>query len=320
MKNKGLFFVLMGLVLSLMLLGFAFKINSQYLEAEKKSFASNAVDQVKYKYSNIGFIKDFYRTGTTKTYFERLVPFTYSIEERTVSFTQKLPLKEVQTKSFFDFINAYEIFAESSDSAIYDLIEVEVEAPKNSLWGGIDENINLIIKPQCQKYTLTDYNSMHFHGSNECEENFDIDLIRKIDINISVSSSEDYNFLSCDYGGDQNCYQESYNPMQLSPFIEVNLLDENCSECDLNSDTRKTSKHFDSTSDHEITFLCVGAGCNSEEIKIFFNENNVEIRHSGTQIQAKVQFLFTSEIEEIKLNDLNITLTDSRFNIEKTNK
>jgi hypothetical protein len=321
MKNKGILFVLMGLILALLLLGFAFKINSAYLEAEKKSFSSNALDQIKNKYSNIYSAKDFYREGTTKTYYERIIPFTYSIDGNKISFTQQLPLKQALFKNFFDFVNAYKIFNESSNPIILSGIDIEIETTKNIEWGGSDSNIVFLVKPQCKKYSITDYNSMHFYGSNECADSFNINLIERIDINISVlGSSEDYNFLSCDFGGDLTCYQEAYNEADLLPFIEINLLDENCSNCDLNSDTRKISKHFNSSADNTIIFSCLGAECSSQQIRIFFNENNTEIRHSGTAIQAKTEFLFTQDVNEFELYDLNLTLTDNRFNITKTNK
>ncbi|PIN98553.1 MAG: hypothetical protein COT90_03725 [Candidatus Diapherotrites archaeon CG10_big_fil_rev_8_21_14_0_10_31_34] len=324
MKNKGMLFILMGLLLSLLLLGFAFKINSQYLKAENKTFSSTAIDQMKYKYDNINYVKDFYKEDPVKTFFERFVPFNYSIDGNKISFTQNLPLKEANLRGFFDFINAYKIFAESTDSIINDPIEVEIEAPKNILWGGTDTNLLMLIKPQCKKYSVTDYNSMHFFGDNTCEEAFDISLIKRIDINISLPSTGDYNTLICDYGGDTNCYAFDYVEADSNPFIEINFLDENCSSCDLNSDSRKTSRHFIPGTNNTIILTCTGANCfggdSHETIKIFFNSNNTEIKHSGTPITVKTEFLFTQEIEEFELNDVNVTLTDNRFNITKTNK
>ncbi len=319
MKNKGIFFLLMGLILSLLVLGFGFKINQQYLEAEKKSFNSNALQQVKNKYSNINSVKDFYREGTIKTYFERIVPITYSVDENTISITQQLPIKKALVRNFFDFVNAFEIFTETTDSLVYDGIDVEIETVQNSLWGGTDENIVLMIKPQCKKYSITDYNSMHFYGSNECDNAFDISLIERIDINITVSSDDDFNRLSCNFGGDLVCYQETYVPANPNPFIEINLIDSACPNCDLNSDTRTIKKHFTPTSANTVIFSCSGT-CTSLPIEILFNENNTEIRHSGTTISVKTEFLFTDKITEFELNDLNISLTDSKFSITKTNK
>jgi hypothetical protein len=319
MKSKGVLFVLMGLILSLLLLGFAFKINSAYLKAEKKLFNSDALEQVKNKYYNLNSIRDFYRQGTTKSYFERIAPFTYSIDGNKISFTQKIPLKKATRKGFFDFINAYKIFIESDNSLIKDDINVSMETPRNSYWGGTDENILFIIKPQCMKYSVTDYNSMHFYASTECENQFDVSSIERIDINISLPSNADYNFLSCDFGGDTNCYQEVYVELNADPFIEINFLDENCSSCDLNASTRKVSKHFSPSADNTIILSCVGS-CNSLPIKVFFNANNTEIRHSGKETEVKTQFLFVQKIEEFELHDVNLTLTDNRFNITKTNK
>ncbi len=320
MKSKGVLFTLMALVLALLLLGFAFKINSAYLESEKNSFSSIALNQIKDKYANIASIKDFYREGTLKSYFERVIPFTYSIDENTISFTQELPLKKVILRNYFDYINSYKIFVESNNSLIYDGIDVNVETTENSFWGGTDTNIVFLVKPQCKKYAVTDYNSMYFYGSQECQQGFDIDLITRIDINITVDSDADYNALNCDFGGDTNCYQEIFVPADANPFIEINLIDANCTNCDLNSATRKITKHFNPAASNTITFYCIGGSCNSDPIEIFFNENNTEIKHDGTAIQAKVQFEFTSKIKEFELYDLNFTLTDNRFNITKTNK
>ncbi|MFH2140882.1 MAG: hypothetical protein ABIJ97_00565 [Bacteroidota bacterium] len=320
MKNKGGLFILMGLILSLLILGFAFKINSTYLESEKKTFNQAAITQIKNKYSNLNSIKDFYREGTIKSYFERIVPFSYEIDENTIGFTQELPAKKVLFRNFFDYINAYKIFIESDDALINDKIDVSVETIQNSLWGGTDENIVLMIKPQCKKYSITDHNSMYFYGSDECAEGFDIGLIKRIDINISVPATEDYNWLACSYGGDVNCHQEIYVPGDANPFIEINLLDSDCPNCDLNSDTRKTSKHFNPLASNSAVFSCVGASCASEDIEILFNENNTIIKHSGTAVDVKIQFLFTAKIEGFELSDFNLTLTDDRFNIRKTNK
>jgi len=320
MKNKGGLFILMGLILSLLILGFAFKINTTYLESEKKTFNQAAITQVKNKYSNLNSIKDFYREGTIKSYFERIVPFSYEIDENTISFTQELPAKKVLFRNFFDYINAYKIFVESDDALITDGIDVSAETIQNSLWGGTDENIVLMIKPQCKKYSITDQNSMYFYGSDECAEPFDISLIKRIDINVFVPATEDYNWLACSYGGDLNCYQEPYVPGDANPFIEINLSDSDCPNCDLNSDMIKTSKHFNPLQSNSAVFSCVGASCSSEDIEILFDQSNTIINHSGTAVEIKIQFLFATKIEEFELNDFNLTLTDDRFNIRKTNK
>ncbi len=252
---------------------------------------------------------------------QRIIPFNYSLDTNTITFSQTLPLAGGKLSLYYDLLNAYSIFVEDQNvQHTFDGVEVDLNVPKPSSWGGQDFAARFNVLPQCIQYGVIDSNNIRFESQSTlgCENNFSLFThIRRIDVNISLPTSvDDYNSVSCSFDGNTTCPHQDYN-MGLGPYLTILFFDSNCANCSLAAPDKNISTHFDDTGTDTLTYQCVGSNCSSPPLSISIGGG---IRFSHTQIPVSIQMkvTFAQNINSFYFQDANYSVKKPGFTTYKS--
>ena len=310
--KKGVLFTVLTLFLILNLYALS-RVSSELKSADASVFSelnalATADSKLKSIINNAAFYDGFGSADSTR---QRVLPMQFTADLNSVVFYQKLPASNAVVSGFFDSINAFEIFMEdSSYSNIYDGISVDINTIKNSSWGGSADVISLQLLPQCFAYELEGLDTISIKQS--CAA-FNVDALKKIDMNVLVENSEDFNSVACDFPGKTACPNEAFNPASPLPYLQLRILDENCSMCNIPDENTTVSAHFDPQQSNSVLISCVGS-CTSSPIALSLS-TSVQLQKTGTQNNFSIGLDFNESISEIRFRDFNASVTNPPYNI-----
>ena len=312
--KKGILFSILALMLILNLAALERLLSD---DASSDVFSKiSALSSAGNKISNISANASvLYGQANTDAARQRFLPFGFEADANSVVFSQKLPEKQTIIDVFYDSINALGILAEGSSS--YDGITVDVNAVSNQNWGGTSSSVRLSVKPQCFGYSLNDTNTIEIGSS--CGT-FDFNSLRRIDVNILVANSEDFNSVGCTFGLSSSCPSSQFDSEINNSYFRLEIFDSNCTSCSIPAGSKTVYGHFNPALSNTITISCVSEGvCTSNPIQISLAENII-ISHNGNSGDFLVGLDFNSEIESIELGDFNATATSIIYNAKVSNR
>jgi hypothetical protein len=250
---------------------------------------------------------------------QRILPFTYSTDENSVSVSQTLPIPSGKLSLYFDLLNAYSIFVEDLNAQkTFDGVVVDLNVPLPSTWGGsspLEAGFNIL--PQCLQYQLTDVNNVAFASTSTigCSSFFTFSKISRIDVNVSLPTSvDDYNMVSCSLVS--GCPHQDYNAA-AGPYFNVQFFDSNCSNCALSTGDKNISMHY--TGGWEtITYSCAGSACESAPLVLSLG-SGLRVSHGGTPAFLSMRVTFTEGISTFYYQDANYSTQKPGFNTYKSN-
>ncbi len=253
---------------------------------------------------------------------QRLLPFTHEVDANTISFLQTLPLSSGKLSLYFDLINAYAIFVRDQNTArTYDGVNVSIDVPKTSVWGGTAQSAGFNILPQCVQYRVIDVNTIDFSSTNTigCENDFSMAAhVVRIDINVYLpTTTDDYNGASCLFNGVASCPHDDFNASN-GPYISILFFDSNCTNCTLSASDKNIFGHFDTTQLNTIAYSCATPGCNSQPLTFSFS-NNLQANHAGSAVNLSTAYLFNQNIQTFYYQDANYTVSKTGFDTIKSN-
>ncbi|MFH1587216.1 MAG: hypothetical protein ABID38_05130 [Candidatus Diapherotrites archaeon] len=321
MNQKGIFFTIMAFLLAfnvILLIGVATENNRDNQEVFTliSSFIS-----VNNKSNNIYRDAILYdQTGPAAAIEQRILPFSMALDENRVNITANLPVESSKMNSYIDSLNAMKIFLEDSNYGnAYDGIEVSIDTIQDSRWGGTADSISFIAYPFCLEYRISGLNQIGY-GPGNCTDIFDVSNIRRFDLNIMVTNSnEDLNYVSCTFGGVAGCPQNSFDPMDPLPFFELEIDDTDCGSCAFGAADLLVSTHFDPAESNDLSIWCSpGTDCPySETISVSIGNGFSVARDGGIPVSTEMAVDFKSGIRGIEANDFNYTLTKPSAQITK---
>ncbi len=326
--NKG---VIMNAIVIIMVLAFISLTAVMEAGKVKKSAGfseTEALVRAEGKFKNIlQDAVDLDKEGSARTVLERSLPFEYLLDGNSITIIQELPLRQAKMDAAFDFLNAYRIFiTDSNHEKTFEGITVDLNAPKNAGWHGLDENIFFALGPQCFSVKYGDVNRFLAEGwnSGECEGVFDVNTVKEFDVNVAIPQAiADFNSVSCSFGGSPACPSGDFNALDSRPYLEVNILDENCLRCAIPAGEKVIKGHFDSGAANSIKISCVQGGtspCTSEEDITVYAGENVDVRFAGTdKIEVRSKTVFTSKIKKFYIADVNVSVKMEDFNVSARN-
>jgi hypothetical protein len=304
MNQKGVLFSIMILFIAITFISInAMLTSSQETSLTESRFLSSASN----KYDNIDrSMIDFDRVGYNKIASERVLPFSFSLEKDSnkITIEQELPVSTAKIQNLFDFLNMSEIFFEDTNrNNAFDGLAVDLNVPKNSEWGGSTQGVSFLINPLCYEYIVpaTGFTLMKRSTKEKCTHSFSSSSIRRIDINITVNSNDDYNLFKCN---NASCSQNSFNPSNNQPYYYVQIIDSNCAACAI---TQKiASSHFDPLTDLNFSLTCSGSNCTSVPLTIKQNNFDFNFIHTfGRSVKVTSQIIFTERPDSFFIPDIN---------------
>jgi hypothetical protein len=312
MNERGFLFTVMTLFLGISIISSA----ALFSDISKESFTmeeSLALTGVAFRFDNIyREIIDLDKTDYAKTVSERAIPFKYDLnkQEGTIIIRQDLPLSQPKLKSFFDSMNLSSIFFNDTNiNNIFDGVNTQINSPKDSAWGGSSSKVSFLINPFCYSYKL-DYSGNALLGeednySSRCTEAFSMQSIKRVDINISLNSGDDFNSFTCN---SLPCTQNAFNPTSNLPYYSINLIDSSCPSCSLPE--KISSGHFAPEIDFDAVVSCEGGACTSMPITISRKNLDFNFTHpTGRNVTISTKVTFTQKITEFFTPDVNITIS-----------
>ena len=280
------------------------------------------------KYSNIERnVINLDKNGISKTLNERVLPFVYDLDDYSLSVTQEIPLKQSDFESFYDTINMYKLFeADGNFMRAYSGLDVSIDTMQNPLWGGVSDELVFLLEPQCFQLRESDTNLMYVEGSSheKCDELFDVLEIVRYDVNITIKNfADDYNMVKCDNKENEctkNKWQSEFTTDEDYPFFEVQIIDEDCKDCEIDAAYKKISQYSAPGTAKIIEISCDGPNCHSDPITITF-ENGVKVEHkSDERVIVEIKTEFNTEIQSFYYPDFDVNVAETDFNVFVTNK
>ena len=322
MNQRGIFFTLMTFLMAfniILLIGVATENNrdNQEIFTLMSSFIS-----VNNKSNNIYRDAILYdQTGSSAAIEQRILPFSLSLDENRINIATNLPVESSRINSYIDSLNALKIFLEDSNySNAFDGIEVSIDTIQDVRWGGTAKGVSFITYPFCLEYKISGINQITY-GAGSCLEGFDISNVRRFDLNLTViESSEDLNYVSCNFGGIPGCPQNSFDSMDSRPFFELEIDDGDCGSCAFGAPDLLVSTHYDAGTNNYLNIWCgPGTDCAySETISIAVGEGFSVTRNGGFAISIEMAADFNSGVDSFEANDFNFTLTKPSVQITKS--
>jgi hypothetical protein len=254
----------------------------------------------------------------TGNYFgkQRHLPFSFSADKNIVVFSQTLPEKQSVIDVFYDSINAFAILAKNSST--YDGLRTDANTLSNSKWGGTSRKITVSMLPQCFGYSIDDTNAIEVGGS--CGP-FDFNSLKRIDVNVLVSDSEDFNSVSCTFGASSACPSTSFDASNNNAYFSLQIMDANCTACAIPQSSKTVYGYFNPALNNSMTISCVSTegACTSGPIEISLS-NKLTISHNETSNDLLIGLDFNSEIESIVFSDFNSISTSLVYGASVKNK
>lgn len=317
MNVRGVLFTTMLLLMVLSMLALISVLETGKREGESYG-GLIAFEEADYFYENIQRnVVRVSESGKNKELMERLLPFSYELNGKSIVIEQMLPVNEIEFDNFFDLVNAYEVFLEDEDFGNeFTGMGVVVETVRNDLWGGSVDDINFLINPFCVKLS-EDLNSISFEETESvrCSGSFSSANIARYDVNIEVlRASEDFNALLCNGG---SCPSEAFSELDPDPYFRIEIIDANCAGCDLSQTV--ISKHFNpETEEFLVSIYCTGGECTSKAIGLLVG-GELLIVNPGNQMRVSVGYVFEEEITGFDFLDFNYSIENSGFRVNKSN-
>ena len=269
-----------------------------------------ASDKLELVAENIVFL---HRFGAAESIAERALPFSFSLDSNRFEARQRLPVNADTLNGFFDSINSFRVFVSDTNySNAFDGLAVDANTIENDSWNGNSERISFLVKPQCLEFFVKDLNLAGFNAGN-CESAFDINSVKRFDLNVLVPSTEDFNSVQCSFDGSIGCPSAEFTPGAQGNFVEINLLDENCSNCSIPAGQKKISAYYIASADNNVTISCTGI-CNSEPVVISVGKG-LTVESSGNRIEFVFSALFDSPVKQFKFNDFNVSVSNKNAGV-----
>lgn len=252
---------------------------------------------------------------------QRILPFSYTVDTKTFSLTQTLPVASGKLELYFDLINAYSIFAKDQNTqTTYDGMIVDLNVPIPPSWGGNDSRAGFNLLPQCVQYQLLDANHTSFESTSSfgCEDNFNMESISRIDINVSLLSTvDDYSTVSCLFDGNIECPHADFNA-DSGTYFHIQFNDINCTSCTLSPSDKTISGFFDPLTWGSLSYTCDGPSCISTPLT-FEIGNGIRFAHGGTPASISMTVQFVNDISTFYFQDANYNVRKSGFSTYKSN-
>jgi hypothetical protein len=284
--------------------------------------SSTTISTMSSRFENINKeLIDLDKQGYSKSVFERILPFTYDLNKdgNSLTLTQTLPLSQSKLKTFFDSMNLARVFfTDTNRSHTFDGFIANVSVPKNTDWSGSATSASFLINPFCYKYEaqITGNTLFKKETSSKCTNIFSQSYLKRIDINIFVNDSDDYNSLLCN---NTSCPQNAFNPASAQPYYNITIIDSNCPSCSLGGKTAMS--HFNPSSDFNVVLSCTGANCTSGAILIKESSLDLNISHdSGRLVSVLTKITFNNPIESFFVEDVNLVVYSPTTGFEKSTK
>jgi len=321
MNNKGLLFTVMTLFLIFGIVALNESLNDlsrNYSPSTSSISAYSAADSFM-NASNL--LYDLDQAGYSKDAKERSLPFLYTLNKDSnfISITQDISLGSAQINDLYSYLNLAEVFLNDTNySNSFTGTTFSVSSPKNLEWGGDQKAIHFLVNPLCYEYVIFDEFNFGFNKStsSKCSSEFNPESIKRFDINITVLSSlSDFNSFICN---NQPCPVLAFNPSDLRPFYNINLIDSNCPNCALSQ--KLASSHFVSLDNLNFTLSCNGASCTSEELVIKLNDLDLNFNYSSdAKLSILTKVTFNSKPKDFFISDVNLIATTGTNSAERRN-
>ncbi|MBI4045126.1 MAG: hypothetical protein HY392_05435 [Candidatus Diapherotrites archaeon] len=318
MNNRGILFSLIVMLMLLSVISLK-SVNT----GSKKIAAGNSVELLAFnsleqKFDDIlmNAIR-FSGFGGSETVKQRILPFDFTLDQNTFTASMELPLDKRDIDIFFDALNAFEVWLEDSNSVVYyPGLLADVNTPKNPAWGGAANSIQLHVLPQCLRFKIFDENTAGFEPSQDCKNPFSVSSVSRYDVNINLSDTADFNSVTCNFDSNLECPANAFNPSSSQPFLQVNIVDANCSRCSIDPSLKTISTHFDPAKQHNILLQCVGVGCASTDLNISVSTVPV-LRFRGPAQMIALGVTFRQATESLDYLDLNFSVQNPFIDARK---
>ncbi len=307
--RKGIFFTIMTLFLSTLIISSADLLIEQKAGFESGNARLTALRTTSSLLTNLESTLGNYEQNQEIN--ERLLPFSYTIDNNIIEISNELPFETAKVDLFFDFINAYVLFLNDVNySESYLGFNMDLNVQKNSYWGGSTENLSFSVLPQYLKYVV-DENNASFSGFGDFNES----VITRIDLNLNVPAGmmHDFNRLTCSLEGYGSCPDNDYNVLNEQPYFTLGINDNNCSDCLLLALQKTVRAHIDSAGANSITLSCLGTDCNSSDITISLSPLP-SVTNNGSYIELTTKITSNAVIDEFYFSDYNASVTALVFN------
>ncbi len=316
--KKGILFSLIVLILLLNLIALkTVSTGSKGIVAGNsvELLAFNAIDQ-RFDDIQMNMVK-FSGFGQGENVKERILPFSFALDENSFSARQEIPLSQSKINIFFDAINSFEIWQEDTDYAnFFSGLVVDANTAKNTVWGGTGNSAEFYILPQCLKYKVFDTNKAGFEAGSGCEAAFSENNVARYDVNILLDVTADFNAVSCSFDSIPGCPADTFDPLNPNPFIQVNILDQNCSACAFDQSEKTISSHFNPLAQNSIVIECVGAGCATPDMNISFSDTPT-VSFTGPKQVMELEATFKQQIGEFSFLDFNFSVENPALMLKK---
>jgi len=319
MNGKGVIFSFTALMLLLAVLGLSRLGNEMESMQMQLAAQENAAKEASEKFDAINSAAiALEREGNAKAVQERSLPFDYSVDGNALSLEYTLPLSGGRINSFFDAVSVYRAFVSDRNYAnAFDGLRVDVNAAKNSAWGGTDTNISFIVQPFCLEARIFDLN-FALEKQKCSAETFSAGKVKRIDMNILVGAGDDFNAVSCVFNGSAACPQNAFDSMNSLPYFSLNINDSNCGSCYL-AGKKIVSMHFNPAQENSVAISCSGATCISKPLNLAIGEL-IRETYSGQTASIRQRIEFRERIDGFEFNDFNYSVRANDFNLLVKNR
>ncbi len=328
-------FSLMVFLLISMIFGLYIISSDQDYSVNESVSSLNAFRRVSDKYANIrNSIVVLNANEAQKQISQRMLPFTYGIDGNVFSAQFDTPISQGRVKTYLESLEVFRIFVEDSNyEKQFEGLNVDVNSSGNAAlqdgnWDTNRTHASFLVQPQCLQYTINDKNTIF--GFSCPDYNFS--NVGRIDVNFTFSSV-DFNSTWCEMNigaglpseKSDYCYNfnQAYNPADGNTFVNITLLDSNCSQCALAGfgNPKKISANLNPAYPSRIKIKCVqsgGAACTTHDLGMNFG-GTVAISYSGTKIPTNVSLTFDSPITSFTYSDASISVRNEIFGTRRWN-
>lgn len=314
--------VLFSVIVLILLLG-VLSIQASWSNA-KKNFSSAPIERAVFGTTQ-GLFDDiensavaFRLEGDATDVQQRILPFTFSVDQNTIVFSQNMPIKEQDLVVFFDAMNSFRVWLKDANhDNFYFGQDVDANTSLNSSWGGTAQGTEFFILPQCLKYVVFNQYFSGFAQGAGCEGNFDETEVRRFDLNVLLEDTADFNRVYCSFDSNIECPQNAFDPLNADPFVEINIFDQNCTRCGFASGQKLVSGHFDPDADNNVVIACTGSPCNTPDFNITISPL-LSAAYDGPRQRAQIGVTFNSEIDAFEFHDFNFSIENRPFRLKKT--
>jgi len=262
LNGKGFLFSLMAFILVGSLIALHEVSLNQSSLLQDSINENNSFKKVSDKYANVknNFVV-LTENENEREIDQRILPFGYTYDSNSLSITSELPMRQSKIDVYLESLNAFRVFLEDVNySQEFDSMNVDINTLIPVSWGGTSNNISYIIDPQCLKYSIIDSNQMTFEFV--CAD-YNYMGIRRHDLNVAFKSVHDFNSLSCNFNGSATCFSDDFNSQSNIPYLNINLVDDECPNCNLGQTSIRG--HFDPSQTSSVDVACTGATCTTPD-------------------------------------------------------